>query len=395
MSDERKADQPAAAQPPVTPRQSSPGLSASSDSPNAVSRQHCAGIPDEMDSGNKAASAAAPLPLSAEKIKSAQIGAAWRGNELFVQLCDQALAAIEWKRRVEELDKQLAGELPTSSEKMAIRRFETAERELAVLKDERAEFYEKYRRECDKELRNRLDSELAHARYTNKLEREENDRLMRKLAEWRKPCEDVSTIQYDTGLRLHVDDEDGDMVVPADFARRLAAQLRDANARAERLQRERDEARSFAEKTAEKYNELLADNRILRCAFCNAEYPPGTPPTQHNTLTAHVRVCEKHPMREVEHQLATAKLAVENLGKCEICDRDLLTTHPDGMGHNCVCLVCWNHACEQLHDATARADALELRVTMLRAKLRGAWKITEDAHARADAITVARKENSS
>ncbi len=37
--------------------------------------------------------------------------------------------------------------------------------------------------------------------------------------------------------------------------------------------------------------------RVLRCAFCDHEYPPGTPPTQHEALTAHVRECRKHPLR--------------------------------------------------------------------------------------------------
>lgn len=103
--------------------------------------------------------------------------------------------------------------------------------------------------------------------------------------------------------------------------------------------KERDEARVFGEDAAAKYNALLAearptnwtferaraivdaycadgrdadesernslachiekavleDRRLLRCAFCNEEYPPGTPPTQHEALTAHVLVCEEAP----------------------------------------------------------------------------------------------------
>lgn len=41
------------------------------------------------------------------------------------------------------------------------------------------------------------------------------------------------------------------------------------------------------------------------CAFCGQAYPPGTPQTQHELLSAHIRVCTKHPMREVEAKLAT------------------------------------------------------------------------------------------
>lgn len=65
-------------------------------------------------------------------------------------------------------------------------------------------------------------------------------------------------------------------------------------------ERERDEARALAEKACAQHNELLAQTRILTCAFCGETYPPGTPPTQHEALTAHVKACVKHPMREAE-----------------------------------------------------------------------------------------------
>ena len=60
---------------------------------------------------------------------------------------------------------------------------------------------------------------------------------------------------------------------------------------------ERDQARRFAEEAAQKYNELLAEKRVLRCAFCNFEYQEGTPPTQHEALTQHIRECQSHPYR--------------------------------------------------------------------------------------------------
>lgn len=47
---------------------------------------------------------------------------------------------------------------------------------------------------------------------------------------------------------------------------------------------------------------LTAAERLLTCAFCGEAYPPGTPTDNHEALTAHVRVCAKHPMREVERE---------------------------------------------------------------------------------------------
>jgi hypothetical protein len=79
------------------------------------------------------------------------------------------------------------------------------------------------------------------------------------------------------------------------------------------LERERNEARAFGEKAAKLYNELLADQRVLTCAFCGQAYPPDTPPTQHDALTAHVAVCPAHPMRNVEASLARLGEAFERL----------------------------------------------------------------------------------
>jgi hypothetical protein len=74
--------------------------------------------------------------------------------------------------------------------------------------------------------------------------------------------------------------------------------------------RERDEARAFAESAARQYNELLAtcaDNTAVTCAFCGVVYPAGTPRHGDGALAEHIRICEKHPMRELEAALATAK----------------------------------------------------------------------------------------
>lgn len=45
---------------------------------------------------------------------------------------------------------------------------------------------------------------------------------------------------------------------------------------------------------------------VLTCAFCGEAYPPGTPPTQHEALTAHVKVCEKHPLQHTIVDFASA-----------------------------------------------------------------------------------------
>lgn len=62
-------------------------------------------------------------------------------------------------------------------------------------------------------------------------------------------------------------------------------------------------ARRFGKKAAAKYNDLLA-SQVLRCAFCDVEYPAGTEPTQHQALTDHIATCAAHPMRALERKQA-------------------------------------------------------------------------------------------
>lgn len=60
----------------------------------------------------------------------------------------------------------------------------------------------------------------------------------------------------------------------------------------EELQRERDEAREWVRR-------LTARDRVLTCVYCGHAYPPGTPAHGSEVLTAHIAVCDKHPMHSV------------------------------------------------------------------------------------------------
>ena len=54
-------------------------------------------------------------------------------------------------------------------------------------------------------------------------------------------------------------------------------------------------------------------DRVVTCVYCGHEYPDGTPTSQDEKLTEHIKVCEKHPMRELESQLAAANDTINNL----------------------------------------------------------------------------------
>jgi hypothetical protein len=46
---------------------------------------------------------------------------------------------------------------------------------------------------------------------------------------------------------------------------------------------------------------------ILTCVYCGMAYPEGTPPHGAQILTDHIKVCERHPMRQVENELHKAE----------------------------------------------------------------------------------------
>jgi len=94
--------------------------------------------------------------------------------------------------------------------------------------------------------------------------------------------------------------QDGLLVGAPEILARIAA-LESALAEA---QRERDEARAYGERL---YAECTGNARDVACAFCSEKFAEGTPRSQNETLTAHVKVCAKHPMRDVERERDEAR----------------------------------------------------------------------------------------
>ena len=52
---------------------------------------------------------------------------------------------------------------------------------------------------------------------------------------------------------------------------------------------------------------------VVTCVYCGHEYPDGTPTAKHDLLTAHIKVCEKHPMREAEARIERLRGALSEL----------------------------------------------------------------------------------
>ena len=54
-------------------------------------------------------------------------------------------------------------------------------------------------------------------------------------------------------------------------------------------------------------------NNTLTCVYCGAAYPEGTPPHGAQILTDHIKICEKHPMRKAEADIAKLRKALVGL----------------------------------------------------------------------------------
>jgi hypothetical protein len=52
------------------------------------------------------------------------------------------------------------------------------------------------------------------------------------------------------------------------------------------------------------------ERHILTCVYCGHAYPEGTPPHGSKVLTDHIKICEKHPLREAESKIAKLREAL-------------------------------------------------------------------------------------
>ena len=55
------------------------------------------------------------------------------------------------------------------------------------------------------------------------------------------------------------------------------------------------------------------NGRILTCVYCGHEYPQDTPAAGSQVLTEHIKVCERHPMRKAEGDIALLRGALVGL----------------------------------------------------------------------------------
>ena len=57
----------------------------------------------------------------------------------------------------------------------------------------------------------------------------------------------------------------------------------------------------------------MSERTVVMCVYCGLEYPDVTPAAKHELLTAHITVCEKHPMRKAEENIKRLRTALAGL----------------------------------------------------------------------------------
>jgi hypothetical protein len=126
------------------------------------------------------------------------------------------------------------------------------------------------------------------------------DRLLRDLRAWLAGAKDCkpggAAGNVCNGVACDFLSEHGDALLS------LLAAERD---RAEKAEKERDEARTWAERTVA---DVVAA-RVVTCVYCGHEYASGTPAAQDAALAEHIKVCDKHPLRQAESRTRTVGCA--------------------------------------------------------------------------------------
>lgn len=55
------------------------------------------------------------------------------------------------------------------------------------------------------------------------------------------------------------------------------------------------------------------NDREVTCVYCGQAYPAGTPTHGAAVLTDHIKVCEKHPMRQAEETIKRLEREIQGL----------------------------------------------------------------------------------
>lgn len=64
---------------------------------------------------------------------------------------------------------------------------------------------------------------------------------------------------------------------------------------------------------------LQNESQILTCVYCGFQYEPGTPTSNHESLTKHISECKKHPMFAIKEENKLLREAISYIGRALPC----------------------------------------------------------------------------
>lgn len=64
----------------------------------------------------------------------------------------------------------------------------------------------------------------------------------------------------------------------------------------------------------------MTGKKLITCVYCGHEYPEQTPTSGAQILKDHIKICEKHPMREAEEKIKKLRKSLSELVCAETKD---------------------------------------------------------------------------
>lgn len=176
-------------------------------------------------------------------------------------------------------------------------------------------------------------------------------------------------------LRSKLKDCEAILAQAEDSNDKLACRLKSCQLALLDAEKARDEAREYA-------RQLHGSSKTVTCVYCGQAYPPGTPTSQHELLTEHIKVCERHPMRAMSVELGelrarngrnetTLAVAIDEMRRLSQ-ERDELKNKLDGavVGLTSTRATLDDRG-RELRDANARAQQLAEEKVALAIKVDG------------------------
>lgn len=135
---------------------------------------------------------------------------------------------------------------------------------------------------------------------------DENEKLQAASAAMREALNLALSMQHETWVG-----ETFKKALSSDAGRDIIDRLKTAEAEGDAYEKQLREMQAQRDGARQWVDRMRTETQVLTCVYCGHAYPPGSPTHGAEVLTAHVKTCEKHPMRTVEASALAMRHALE------------------------------------------------------------------------------------